>query len=181
MIQLIQLLAKNWWALEVRGLLTVVFGILALLLPGMTLGVLVAVFGVYTLAEGAVLLIMSLKRSDALHWWITLLQGIAGIGAGIVTFVWPQISAVILLLIITAWAIVTGVLEIAEALLLRKQLRGEWPLVVSGLLSLLFAYMLLANPVVGALVLISVIGLYAVIFGILQMVLGARFHRMLHA
>jgi uncharacterized membrane protein HdeD (DUF308 family) len=181
MIQLIQMFAKNWWALEVRGVLTIVFGLLALLLPGMKLGALVLVFGMYALAEGAVLLAMGLKRRDARHWWITLLQGIAGIGAGIVTFVWPQISAVILLLVITAWAIVTGVLEITEAMLLRKELRGEWPLVVSGLLSLFFAYMLLSNPVVGALVLISVIGLYAVIFGILQMVLGARFHRMLHA
>ena len=173
---MIQLLIKNWWALEVRGALTIVFGLMALLLPDMTLGVLVLLFGIYAVAEGAVLLFMSFKWRRASHSWMTLLQGIAGAAAGIGAFVWPAITAVNLLFIIVAWAIATGVLELAGALVLRKEPKGEWLLVLSGLVSLFFAYMLLANPAVGALVLLSVIGIYAVIFGVLQIALGSRVH-----
>jgi uncharacterized membrane protein HdeD (DUF308 family) len=173
---MIQLLVKNWWALEVRGALTIVFGLLALLLPNMTLGALVLLFGTYALTEGTVLLFMSFQWRRASHWWMTLLQGVAGAVAGIGAFVWPEISAVNILFIIVAWASATGILELAGALVLRKEPKGEWLLVLSGLVSLFFAYMLLANPAVGALVLLSVIGIYAVIFGILQISLGSRVH-----
>jgi uncharacterized membrane protein HdeD (DUF308 family) len=178
---MIQLLARNWWALELRGALTVAFGLLALFLPGITLGALVLVFGIYVLAEGTVLLITSLNKRHTQHWWITLLQGLAGIGAGIVTFAWPGITAVALLAIIAVWAVLTGILEIVGALRLRKEIKGEWLLILSGILSLLFAYILFSNPVAGALALVWVIGAYAVIFGILQMLLGVRVHRMLEA
>jgi uncharacterized membrane protein HdeD (DUF308 family) len=178
---MIQFLAKNWWAVELRGFLTFIFGLLTLFLPGITLGALILVFGIYALAEGVVLIVMTFNRREAPHWWVTLLQGFAGIGAGIITFVYPGVTAVALLMIIAAWAIVTGVLEIAGAIMLRKEIKGEWLLVLSGILSLVFAYMLLANPAVGALALVSVIGLYAVVFGILLMILGARIHRLLPA
>lgn len=175
---MIQLLAKNWWALELRGALTVIFGLLALFLPAVTLGALVLLFGIYAFAEGIVLLAMSFNRQNIRHWWITLLQGIAGIGAGIVTFIWPGLTAVALLVIIAVWALITGVLEIVGAIRLRKEIRGEWLMILSGVLSLVFAWVLLANPAAGALALVWVIGLYAVVFGILLMVLGFRVHRM---
>jgi hypothetical protein len=105
---MIQLLARNWWAIELRGALTFVFGLLALFLPGMTLGALILVFGIYALAEGTVLIVMSVNKREAPHWWVTLLQGFTGVGAGIVTFVYPGITAVALLMIIAAWAIVTA-------------------------------------------------------------------------
>ena len=176
---MIQLLARNWWAVELRGALTFVFGLLALFLPGITLGSMILVFGIYALAEGIVLIFMTFNRREAPHWWVTLLQGLAGIGAGIVTLAYPGVSAVALLVIIAAWAIVTGILEIAGAIILRKEIKGEWLLILSGILSLVFAYMLLANPAVGALTLVTLIGVYAVIFGILLMLLGARVHRLL--
>src|SRR5512144_226060 len=126
---MIQLLARNWWAIELRGALTFVFGLLTLFLPGITLGALILVFGIYALAEGIVLLVMTLNRREAPHWWVTLLQGFAGIGAGIVTFVYPGVTAVALLVIIAAWAIVTGILEITGAIILRKEIKGEWLLI----------------------------------------------------
>jgi uncharacterized membrane protein HdeD (DUF308 family) len=178
---MIQLLAKNWWAVELRGALTVAFGLLALFLPVITLGALVLLFGIYALAEGIVLLAMSFNRQNAQHWGITLLQGLAGIGAGIVTFLWPGITALALLVIIGVWALITGVLEIVGAIRLRKEIRGEWLLILSGVLSLVFAYILLSNPAAGALALVSVIGAYAVVFGILLMLLGFRIHRMIPA
>ncbi len=178
---MIQLLAKNWWAVELRGALTFLFGLLALFLPAITLGALVIVFGIYAFAEGIVLLVMSFNRQKAQHWWITLFQGLVGIGAGIVTFAWPGITAFALLLIIAFWALVTGVLEIIGAIRLRKEIKGEWLLVLSGILSLIFALVLLFNPAAGAIALVWVIGLYAVIFGILLMVLGIRMHRLAEA
>jgi uncharacterized membrane protein HdeD (DUF308 family) len=178
---MMQFLARNWWAVELRGVLTFIFGVLTLFLPGITLGALILVFGIYALAEGVVLIVMTFNRRDAPHWWITLLQGVAGIGAGIVTFVYPGLSAVVLLLIIAAWAIATGVLEIAGAIILRKEIKGEWLLILSGILSLVFAYMLLVNPAVGALALVTLIGLYAVVFGIFLMILGVRVHKLLPA
>jgi uncharacterized membrane protein HdeD (DUF308 family) len=173
---MIQLLARNWWALELRGGLTVAFGLLALFLPAITLGALVLVFGIYALAEGTVLLIMSFNKQNT-HRWITMLQGLIGIGVGIVTFVWPGITSIALLAIIAVWAILTGILEIVGAIRLRKEIKGEWLLVLSGILSLVFAYILLSKPAAGALALVWVIGVYAVLFGILQMILGVRVHR----
>ncbi len=178
---MIQLLSRNWWGLELRGALTVAFGLLALFLPAITLGALVLAFGIYALAEGTVLVAMSFNRQYVRHWWITLLQGIVGIGAGIVTFLWPAITAVALLGIIAVWAVLTGILEITGAVRLRKEIQGEWLLVLSGILSLVFAYILISNPAAGALALVWVIGVYAVIFGILQIALGARVHRMIQA
>ncbi len=177
---MIQLLAKNWWAVELRGALTIVFGLLALFMPAITLRALVLLFGIYAFAEGIVLLAMSFNRHNV-HWWITLLQGLVGIGAGIVTFIWPGITAVVLLTIIAVWALITGILEIVGAIRLRKEIRGEWLMILSGVLSLVFAYILLSNPGAGALALVSVIGIYAVIFGILLMLLGFRIHRMMPA
>ncbi len=176
---MIQFLSRNWWGLELRGAFTIAFGLLALFLPAITLGALVLVFGIYALAEGVVLLIMSFNKQYTQHWWITLLQGLAGIAAGIVTFAWPAITAVALLAIIAVWAVVTGILEIVGAIRLRKEIRGEWVLVLSGILSLIFAYILFSNPAAGALALVWIIGIYAVVFGILQIVLGVRVHKML--
>ncbi len=176
-----QLLARSWWALELRGAIAIVFGLVALLVPRMTLGALVLAFGIYALGEGTVLLIMSYARRHESHWWIKLLQGVAGIAAGLATFAWPQVTAVALLVIIVAWAIMIGLLEIAGAVVLRKEPKGEWLLVLSGLVSLAFAYMLLSNPAVGARVLLSVIGIYAVLFGVLQIALGSRAHHIRHA
>ena len=178
---MIQLLARNWWALELRGALTIIFGLLALFMPAITLGALVLLYGIYALAEGIVLLVMSFNKQFTEHRWITLLQGLAGIGAGIVTFAWPGITAIALLLIIAAWAIVTGILEIVGAIVLRKEIRGEWMMILSGILSLVFAYLLLSQPAAGALALVWMIGIYAIVFGILEMGLGIKVHKMLPA
>lgn len=177
---MIQLLAKNWWTLELRGAITIAFGLLALFLPGITLRALILVFGIYALAEGVLLLAASFNKQNE-HWRITLLQGIAGVLAGIVTLVWPGITAVALLAIIAIWALFTGTLEIVGAIRLRKEIRGEWLLILSGVVSLLFAFVLITNPTAGALAIVWVIGVYAIIYGILTMLLGVKVHRMVRA
>ncbi len=178
---MIQLLARNWWAVELRGVFTVIFGLFALFMPAITLSALVFLFGIYALAEGIVLLVMSFNKQYTQHRWITMLEGLVGIGAGIIAFMRPGITAFALLVIIAVWALITGILEIVGAIQLRKEIRGEWLLVLSGILSIVFAYILLSRPAAGALALVWVIGVYAVVFGLLLMGLGIKVHRLIPA
>ena len=174
-----ELIEKSWWAFELRGLLTIMFGLIALLLPGITLGALIVVFGIYAIGEGVSMLIAASNRRYTRHWQITLLIGLSGLAAGIVALVWPGLTAVSLLAIIVAWALLTGILEVVGAIRLRKEITGEWSLVLSGIISLFFAVLLMANPAAGALAMVWMIGIYAIICGVLTMILGMRVHRVL--
>lgn len=136
-------------------------------------------FGIYALAEGFILLAMSFKSENAPDWLITLLQGIAWIGTGIITFAWPGMPSIALLVIIAAWEIVTGIFEINGAIRLWEEILGEWLIILSGILSLASAYFLLSNPAAGALALVWVIGIYAIVIGILLMGLGIKVHRII--
>src|SRR5256885_4424651 len=126
-------LARNWWVVALRGALAVLFGVLALVWPAITIGVLVLLFGAYALVDGVFALGSALfggARVEGRRAWL-ILEGVVGVAAGIVAFVWPGVTALALLWVIAAWAIITGVLEIATAIRLRRELRGEWLLVLS--------------------------------------------------
>jgi uncharacterized membrane protein HdeD (DUF308 family) len=165
-------LARNWWAVALRGLFAVLFGVMALVWPGITLEVLVWLYGAYALADGIFAVIAAL--SGAGETWLLLLEGVVGIAAGVVTFLWPGITALILLFLIAGWAIVTGIFEIMAALRLRRTIRGEFWLVLSGILSVLFGLFLAIWPGEGALAVVWVIGLYAILFGVTLLALGFR-------
>ena len=169
---MLQTLSKNWWALALRGLVAVLFGMLTLLLPGITLITLVLLFGAYTLADGVFNVIASFRVAS--HHWALLFEGIVGILAGILTFAWPAITAIALLYLIAFWAIVTGVFEIIAGIHLRKAITNEWLLVVMGVLSLLFGVLILLAPGVGALAMLLWIGTYASVFGIFLLALAIR-------
>ncbi|MBV8678596.1 MAG: HdeD family acid-resistance protein [Planctomycetaceae bacterium] len=168
-------LARNWWALVLRGLFAVLFGIIALAWPGITLGALVLLYGAYALADGvfAIASVMA-GRTWGRPWWSLLVEGLVGIAVGIMTFAWPGITALVLLYLIAAWAFVTGIFEIVAAIRLREEIRGEWLLALSGILSVLFGVALVIWPGAGALALIWVIGAYAIAFGVLMIALGFR-------
>jgi uncharacterized membrane protein HdeD (DUF308 family) len=168
-------LARNWWALALRGFLAVLFGIMAFALPGITLGALVLLYGAYALIDGIFAIAAALVgRTGGLPWWALLVEGLVGIAVGVMTFAWPGITALVLLYLIAAWAVVTGVLEIAAAIQLRREVRGEWLLALSGVLSVLFGLALVINPGAGALAVVWLIGAYAIAFGALLLVLGFR-------
>jgi uncharacterized membrane protein HdeD (DUF308 family) len=172
-------LARNWWVVALRGALAVLFGILALIWPAITIGALVLLFGAYALVDGVFALGTALfggHRAEGRRPAL-ILEGIVGIAAGIVTFVWPHVTTLALLWVIAAWALVTGVLEIVTAIRLRRELHGEWLLVLSGALSVVFGIVLLVRPGAGALALIWVIGAYAIIFGLMLLVLAFRLRR----
>jgi uncharacterized membrane protein HdeD (DUF308 family) len=165
---MLQALAKNWWMVLLRGIAAIVFGVLAFAWPGLTLLTLVIIFGAYALVDGVVALIAAFSggAKPAPTWWL-IVAGIAGIVAGIATFVWPGITALVLIVFIGAWSIVHGIFEIVGAIKLRKEIDNEWLLILAGALSVIFGVLVLAMPGSGALALIWVIGAYAIVFGIL--------------
>jgi uncharacterized membrane protein HdeD (DUF308 family) len=169
-------LAHNWWVVVLRGLAGMAFGLVTFFAPGISLAALVLVFGAYAFADGVLAIISAFRRDSSTgeRWWLLLLEGIAGIGAGVVTLLWPGITAIVLLYVIAAWALVTGFLEIFAAIRLRKAISGEWLLILSGILSVALGVLLVLFPGPGALALVIWIGAYAFVFGALLLALGLR-------
>jgi uncharacterized membrane protein HdeD (DUF308 family) len=158
-----------------RGVLAILFAFLAFLWPGLAVGAFVILFGAYALVDGVLAVVAALQRIGRQErWWALLIEGLLGIGAGIVTFLWPGITALLLLTFIGVWAIFTGVLEIAAAIELRKQIENEWMLGIGGALSVLFGLLVIIFPGAGAISLVWLIASYAFLFGILLIALGVR-------
>jgi uncharacterized membrane protein HdeD (DUF308 family) len=166
-------LPRHWWLVAVRGLAAIIFGVLAFVWPGITLAVLVLFFGGYAIVDGAVAIVVAVRTGGNLRW-AALLEGIVGIIAGIVAFIWPGLTALALLFVIAAWAILTGALEVVAAIRMRNVIHNEWALVIAGVLSVLFGVVLIAQPGAGALAIVWLIGLYAVLFGIALLALSWR-------
>jgi len=170
-------LAQNWWTFVLRGVAAIIFGFLAYFWPGITFAVLVLFFGAYALWDGVFALINAF-RTDGERRWALVLEGVAGIAAGLITFFWPGAASLGLLLLIGAWAIVTGISEISAAIRLRKEIEGEWLLLLSGVLSVLFGIAIAIWPAAGLLAVTWMIGAYAIVFGVLLIVLGFRLRGM---
>jgi len=169
------LLASRWWTLALRGAAAILFGVLTMFAPGLSLYALVIMFGAYALVDGAFALASAFRgRAAGRAFGSLIIGGIASIVAGVLTFLWPGITALALLLLIAGWAVVTGVAEILAAVRLRKQIRGEWFLALSGVLSVVFGVMLFVFPGAGALAVAFWIGAYAMIYGALLLALSLR-------
>ncbi|MET0492863.1 MAG: HdeD family acid-resistance protein [Actinoplanes sp.] len=175
---MLETLSRRWWAVAFRGVAAILFGVLALVWPGITVFALVIVFGAYALVDGAFTLAAAFGDGDDDRTWGSrawlVARGAAGILIGIIAAVWPGITALALLWVIAVWAAVTGVLDIVAAVELRKQMRHEWLLALSGALSVLFGILLVAWPATGVLTLILLIGIAAIAFGITLLMLGLR-------
>jgi len=172
-------LAKNWWLLLLRGIAAVVFGVLALAWPGLTLLTLILLYGAYALSDGVFAIIAAITGgAPAPRWWLAIV-GILGIAVGVVAFMLPGMTALILLFTIAGWAIATGACQIIGAIRLRKEIDNEWLLILSGAVSVLFGLGVLLRPGAGALALVWVIGTYAIIAGVLY--IGFAFRLKKHA
>ncbi len=169
------ILSRNWGWVVLRGVVGILFGIVTLLWPGITLAALVLLFGAYAILDGLLMIVWSIgqRRPDS-HWLTLLVCGLLGIAAGLATFFWPGITAVVLLVVIAAWAIAAGIAMIAAAIQLRKLVSGEWRLVLAGLLSIAFGMILIVKPGAGALAMVLWIGAFAITTGILMIGAGFR-------
>lgn len=163
----LHVLARNWWLLLLRGIAGIIFGVLAFVWPGITLLTLVIFYGAYALLDGIFAIGAAFRGGEAQSRWWLILIGILGIAAGLLTFLWPGITALVLALFIGVWSLVHGIFEIIGAIKIRKEIDNEWWLVLSGVLSVLFGLVMLIMPGAGALALVWVIGAYSIIFGAL--------------
>jgi uncharacterized membrane protein HdeD (DUF308 family) len=175
------MLTRNWGWVALRGVVAIIFGLLTLANPAISLAALILLFGAYAIVDGIFTIVAAIaNRRAEPHWVALLLSGLVSIAIGVITFVMPGITATALLFLIAAWAIVVGIAEIVAAIRLRKIITGEWLLVLIGLLSVVFGVLLITNPGAGALAVVMWIGAYAVVIGILLVVLAFRLRKWQH-
>jgi uncharacterized membrane protein HdeD (DUF308 family) len=166
---------KKWWLFIIRGLLAIIFGALAVIWPELTLRTLILLFGVFVLIDGVFTVIIGLVSSGTnRRWWAELLIGLLDIAIGVLTIVWPEITGMVLLYFIAAWALINGVFGIIAAIQLRRVLTNEWVLILNSVLSIVIGVLFILFPSEGALSLIWLIGIFAIVFGILDIILGFR-------
>jgi uncharacterized membrane protein HdeD (DUF308 family) len=164
--------ARNWWAVLIRGILALILGLLMIFVPPIvTLGILVIFLGAYFLVDGIFTIVTVISGKTA-HRWALLVQGILGIIFGIIIFVWPAITTLVFLFVIAIWAIITGIAEVAYAGMHWKQTPGKWLLLVAGLISIILGVIILAQPGAGLLALVIFIEAYLIVFGIMLIALS---------
>jgi len=168
------LMAKNWWAVVLRGVCAVLFGAVAWIWPGVTLGALVILWGAYAFTDGILAIASAFSGASGRPWWVPAIEGVFGLGVAAMAFFYPGLTAIGLLYLIAVWAIATGVFELAAAIRLRKEIEGEFWLGLAGLASIAFGVVLMMQPGLGALAVVWIIGSYAILFGLLLVALGLR-------
>ncbi len=172
---MLHLLSRNWWAVLLRGICAVIFGLAAFAWPGFTLAVLILFYGAYVLVDGIFAVASSFgKKEGGKFPWAMFLVGLVSIAVGLITFVWPGLTALALLYLIGAWAIVRGIFEVVAAIELRKQIEGEWLMIIAGMASVLFGVLMVLWPGAGVLALLWLIGVFAVIFGVIMIILAFK-------
>jgi uncharacterized membrane protein HdeD (DUF308 family) len=170
-----QLLSENWWVVAIRGLLGIGFGLVMLVLPGVTFEILVLSFGIYALLDGIFTLGSALRRSNPRkRRWALIFEGLLNLVAGVLTFLIPAVSAQFIVILIAVWAVTTGVSEIGAAIRLRREIVGEWLLGLGGVLSVIFGVLMFVASGFDAIVAIVLVGSYAILFGLVVLLLGLR-------
>lgn len=171
-------LARNWWVVEVRGVLAILFGLITFFWPDLSFLLLILTFGAYAMADGVFAMLTGVTSSKySPRWWVFLLEGVVSFAAGLIAILRPDLAAAVLIAILAAWAIVTGALEIAAAIRLRREITNEWMLALGGFVSIALGVLLFLQPAAGGLVLTLLIGAYALVFGILLIGLGIRLRK----
>lgn len=163
--------AAHWWWMGIRGVLAIIFGIIAIFLPAAALLAIIYVFAIYAFVNGFVAIVSAIQERNALFfWWLVLIEGIIGVIFGILAFSWPGETALILLFLIAIWSIITGILEIIAAFTPRTLAGQGWILGIGGAISIIFGIILLIHPGIGLLTLLLLIGIYAIFFGVVLLV-----------
>ncbi len=172
---MVQIMARNWWIFALRGVIAILAGLIIFMSPG----IIVALFAAFMLLDGIFTIVHSLSgRASNPQWWVALLEGVIGVIAGGIAFLYPGLAAVTLVYVVAAWAIFGGIAEIYAAWQLRKQIENELFLGLSGLVTVIFGIILLLNPLAGFLALSGVVGAFASVSGILTLILAFRLRGM---
>jgi len=181
MLRMFAQLFRNWSMVALRGVLTISFGMLALIWPDTTKLVLILLFGAFALTDGGMVVATGIALSRYFEqWWALLLEGLTGIVIGVLTFFWPNVTGLVLLYLIASWAVITGIFEIVAAIQYRRVISGEWVMILNGLLSVLFGIVLFVFPSAGAMSLVWLIGMYAMAFGIMELIFAFRLRSLWH-
>lgn len=167
-------LSRNWWLFSLRGVAAILFGILIILWPNTTRTFLILIFGAYALAHGFLAVYHALTANAGERWWWDLIEGLVSIAVALLTFILPGVTAISLVYMIAAWAILTGILEILVANEFRREISNEWLPMLSGIVSVFFGVLVFLFPSAGALGAIWLITVYAVILGVLLLALSLR-------
>lgn len=176
------ILASAWWLVLLRGIAAVVFGVLTLIQPEASLVALLLIFSIYAIADGVIGIWTALSnKSSNAQWWVLLLWGVVSVLAGILALVAPGAVLTFAMYYIAFWALITGVLQIAAAIRLRKEVQGEWMLILAGLLSVVFGVLVIVQPIVSLVSILWLIGLYALFFGVLLVGLAFKVRRAVKA
>ena len=175
---LLNTLSRYWWLVLLRGIAFIAFGVLAFMWPGPTIALLVLLYGAFALVDGVLALAQAIMGGNVeSRWWLALI-GVAGIAAGVITFMAPALAALWLLIFIACWAIVLGVFQIMGAIKLRKEIDNEWLMILSGALSVVFGALMIASPGAGALAVLWIIGAFAVAYGVLLVLFAFKLKKL---
>lgn len=167
-------LADKWWMTALRGLFGILFGLVIMIWPGISLAILLTLFGIFSIFSGSFLLLLALQGRTVEGNWLLILEGCLGIGLGLLTLFRPQTTGIFLLVMVAVWAIITGIFQIGVALRLRREIENEWLLLSAGIASALFGLLLALRPVAGATAIMWLVGAYAISLGILLVILSFR-------
>jgi len=172
------ILSRYWWMALLRGVLWIVFGVLVYRQPAISIAALTFLFGIFVLADGVGNAITAIGgRGQHDDWWILLLTGLCGIGVGLLSLLNPMLTALALLFYIAIWAVVTGVLQVVAAIRLRKEIRGEFWLILGGLASIAFGVLAMLNPVAGKLTILWLISVFSIVYGVTVIALALKARR----
>jgi len=168
-------LARWWWTFIVRGALAILFGVIAFFAPQYGIAILVGLFAAWAIIDGAGNLVAGIRtRGQDRSWWLEVLEGLVSVVAGVLAILLPAFAAQVLVIMIAAWAVLTGIIEIVLAVRLRRVIDGEVWMALAGAASILFGVILVLFPAAGALSLVWLIGSFAIAFGVFLIILGWR-------
>ena len=167
-----------WWLVLLRGIFMVIFGIIALVSPGIALLTLVWLFGLYAILDGIAAIVIGVRTRGEPHWVWTIVQGVVSVLAGVIAFAWPGVTVLAILFVIAFWSIVGGIAEVVESFMMRRRGSEGWGwMLAAGIVSVLFGVVLLASPGAALITLLWLVGAYAIVFGVIIIVWAVRLRR----
>jgi uncharacterized membrane protein HdeD (DUF308 family) len=174
-----EIIIQKWWVFLLRGLAAILFGVLAMVWPQLTLLTLVILFGAFLLVEGIFSVIAGVtSRKQNYYWWTLLFTGLLEIAIGLLTLLWPNVTGIILLYLIGSWAVIIGIMDIILAIQIRREIKNEWLLIIDGVFSVVIGLLLFIFPSASAVALAWLIGLFAIFLGIVFIILAFRLRKL---